>query len=200
MMMLNALQAQELNHDNQYKKDQKQENTVKSPHIMQDATGRLKSTRLLKKGPPHYFQLERYCVEAAKGNFYVLSFIIRASQLHEHALVHYSRRVVEKTVRSGRVSLVTEPLPQDHDYDYYKPHVRQLCQQALELHQECLNSVIDRLRMNGQYSSEHPEPVAKGVLEAFLRVYQVAPVVGRFLPDFVDRVVDNYFNPTSITQ
>jgi hypothetical protein len=167
-------------------------------HLMQDATGCLKSTRLLKKGPSHYFQLERYCVEAAKGNFFVLSFIIRASQLHEHPLVHYSCRVVEKTVRSGTVSLVTEPLPQDHNYDYYKDHVRQLCQQALELHQECLNSVIERLRMNGQYSSESPEPVAKGVLEAFIRMYQAAPVLGCFLPDFVDRVMDNYFNSTSV--
>jgi hypothetical protein len=166
-------------------------------HLMWDKRGMLKSTRLLKKGPPNYQEWEDFCEKAAKKNVYVLSFLMHVSKLREHAIALYYREAVAYTLETGKTDLIGRPLPLEHRHEIYNQQIKKLCTQAQELTHNCLERVVAHLRRENRYSYKQEPELQKKVTERLLNFYWNFPTPGRFAPDLEDQVVLSLTQPSS---
>jgi hypothetical protein len=167
-------------------------------HLMWDKKGVLKSTRLLKKGSANYNEWEAYCANAAKGNLYVLSFLMNVSKLNEHEMALYYREVVEHVLETGETDLIGRPLPLGHRQDIYSQHAKKLCLQAQELKQNCLKIIIAHLRRKGQYSYKKEERLQQAVTDKLLEFYRVLPTPGRLSPNIEQQVVASFTQTSTL--
>jgi hypothetical protein len=165
-------------------------------HLMWDKKGILKSTRLLKKGQPNYNEWEVYCENAAKGNPFVLNFLMHVSKLNEHKIAIYYRKVVEDTLKTGHVNLIGRALPFGYRQDYYQQRIKNLCLQAKELRTICLQHVTAHLRKKRQYSYEQDGQLQAAVAEKLIEFYRASPIPGRFCSSLQDDVVKSFINQT----
>lgn len=165
-------------------------------HLMWDKEGVLKSTRLLKKGAANYNEWETYCVSAANGNPYVLSFLMNVSKLSEHEMARYYRDAVEYTLETGETDLIGRPLPMGHRQDDYEIHVKNLCKQAQELRQNCLTYLIAHLRRKKAYSYKQEDQLQKAIAEQLLKIYRASHTPGRFSPSLQQEVIRKLSEPS----
>ncbi len=154
-------------------------------YVMQDQTGKLKSTRLLKKGKEKgdYKEWERLCIEIAKGNLFVLCFLLQVSKLYQHQKALDYRTLVKETWETDT---------QENTF------VDSVCEEAKKLHQECLRIIIARLREQGLYSSIKilKEDVEDKLFESLKSVYEASPTAAYFSPSFKEQVIAHYFFET----
>lgn len=174
---------------------------ISHQHLMFDSNGVLKSTRLLKKGPPNYNEWEMHCAEAAKDNPHVLAFLMSVSKLSEHKVGLYYREAVEKTLKTGeKIDFLSLPLPMDHRLLEYDAHVKQLCSKALDLIESCLKhvkTVIARLHKDKKYSKELEDDLRKKVADRLLHFYRASPAPGILAGDvLLEKVVESFSDPS----
>jgi hypothetical protein len=168
-------------------------------HLMWDNAGNLKSTRLLKKGPCNYNEWETYCESAARGNLFVLTYLMNVSKLNEHEVGIYYRKAVEYTLKTGETDLIGRPLPLRHRQEHYNRLVKDLCAQAQELRSSCLKLMIADLRKKKNYSHKQEEDLQNDVAAKLLELYLASPTPGRFAVDLEDEVVRNLSSPPKNT-
>lgn len=161
-------------------------------HLMWDINGDLKSTRPLKKGLPNYNQWESLCIEAAKGNTAVLSYLMHVSKLTEHKIAKYYREAVEYTLKNGKTDLLSRPLPNGHDFEIYTERVKELCEKALKLRKACLDHVIAYLRKRGLYSHDKETALQKEVAERMVRSYKASCTPGQLPSNWEEEIVRSY--------
>lgn len=162
------------------------------PHLMWDKEGMLKSTRLLKKGSANYNEWENYCENAAKGNPYILSFLMHVSKLNEHEMALYYREVCEYTLETEMTDLIGRPLPLGHRQDIYRQHAKKLCAQAKELRQNCIKIIIAQLRKKKQYSYKQQEQLKTAIVDKLLEFYRASPTPGRLSADIEQQVIASF--------
>lgn len=166
------------------------------PHLMFDQDEVLKSVRLLKKGPPNYNEWEAVCSAASKGNLFVLAFLMNVSKLSEHPVGIYYREAVEHALDTGETDLISRPLPLGHSDAIYDKRVKEICSQALELRETCLQHVIAELREKGSYSYKQQAALEKKVAERLLHFYGASHTPGiLFSEQLLTAVVDSFSDP-----
>lgn len=158
-------------------------------HLMFDKEGDLKSTRPLKKGAANYNEWEAFCEKGAKGNPYVLNFLMYVSQLNEHPVAVFYREAVEHVLKTGKTNLIGRTLPLGHRQDFYNQHIKKLCAQALELRENCLKIVVAQLRIKGEYSLKREARLQQSAADKLLKFYLSSPTPGRFAPDLEQQVI-----------
>jgi hypothetical protein len=161
-------------------------------HLMWDEKGVLKTTRLLKKGPSNYNDLEELCEKAVKGNFYVLWFLVKVSKLSEHPMAIYYRNAVENTLRTGEIDTIGRPLPLAHRQDIYTERVKELCQEAQQLRERCFSKVRAALRKKGQYSYLQEEQLKSEIADKLLEFYRALPTPGILSPTLESQTVASF--------
>lgn len=166
-------------------------------HLMWDKKGLLKSTRLLKKGPGNYNDWEELCEKAAKGNPYVLSFLMNVSKLSEHKMALYYQKAVRHTLKTGETDLIGRALPLDHRQDVYNQHVKELCAQAQKLRLDCFEMISADLLRKNQYSHKQEGKLKKSIADKLLELYQVSPTPGRFPPGFEQKFIAAFIKNAS---
>lgn len=162
------------------------------PHLMWSKKGVLKSTRLLRKGPANYNEWETYCVEAAKGNPFILSFLMNVSKLSKHDVARYYREAVEYTLKTGKTDLIQRALPLAHRQDIYNLHLKTLCEKAKQLREECFKHVVAQLRKGNQYSHKEEGQWREVVEAKLLEFYHASPTPGTFHPHLLQEVIAHF--------
>ncbi len=166
-------------------------------HLMWDKDGVLKSTRLLKREPFNYNVLEEYCKKCAKGNPFILSFLMNVSKLSEHDIARYYRGAVEHALTTGKTDLIGRDLPLGHRQDEYNEQTKKLCAQAIELRESCIKLVVAQLRKQNCYSHKQVHTVQQAVIDKLMLFYRASPTAGSFSPQLQEDVVASYFSSSA---
>lgn len=171
-------------------------------HLMQNSKGVIKSSRLLKRGEENYLTLERYCVDLARENKSILSFLIYVSKLKEHPVASYIQSAVSQTLQTGKTDIIGRPLPLNHRRDIYAHAVEKLCEEAKEIRSHTIASVVAHLRQKNAYSSENETAVTaleKKVANALVRLYKLSPIPGLLTSDLSEKAVQAILYPDTET-
>lgn len=163
-------------------------------HLMRDAEGKLKSTRLLNRGSAHYREWEFFCLHLAKGNEFVLRFLIEVSDLPKSEMAFHYREGVQEIFRTKKTTVIKKTLPLDHQHKEEERSVKEIGKEAKQLREECLNAIIGRLRSEGKYSHTGKEEVEEKMIASLLAVYKASSTSAYFSPSFKQRVIDHYFS------
>lgn len=161
-------------------------------HLLQDNEGTLKTTRLLKKGPPNYLKWEEMCIKAANGNAHVLHFLIAISKLNEHPIASYFKGAVTHVLQTGETDLIGRELPFDHRNTAYDEGANEVCTAAFIMRTACINEVIAHLRQTSSYKHDHQKSVATEVAKRLVQLYCDSPTPGALPRDLKERVVRSF--------
>jgi hypothetical protein len=161
-------------------------------HLLFDAQGVLKSTHLLKKGPPNYNVWEEFCIQAAKENVFVIAFLMNVSKLIEHPVGCYYRDAVVYVIEKGVTDLLSRPLPKGHNNPIYNKRVEDLCKRALELRKACLQLAIANERKKGSYTHRQEQELQGKVVERLVHFYKESSIPGAlFEEELRKKVLDS---------
>jgi hypothetical protein len=166
-------------------------------HLCLSQDGMLKSIRFIPVGAKNYNRLEQFCVNIARDNLYVLSFLINVSRLSENSIAHFYRKVVSKAFEFDAMSLLGEPLPNGHDReaDVYNEHAKNLCEIANKMKADCIIRVKYELRRQKKEFVEDTleEEIGKKLAIAYCN--SLTP--GILNESIVDKVENSYKNELS---
>lgn len=164
-------------------------------HLMHDKMGVLKSTRLLRKGSPNYNEWEGHCIAAARGNPWVLSFLMHVSKLKDHPVAKFYQGAVEYTLKTGQTDLIGRDLPLDHREEVYERKVIELCNTAKELKKMCFEYVRSALQKTKKdpYSHEQKPQLEQEITRRLIQVYQASLTPGHLPYDETLEVIKASF-------
>lgn len=147
-------------------------------HIMRNEKGCIKSTHLLRKGKDNYIALEQYCIDAAKGNGFVLNFLIHVSQLHMHPIAIYFREAVSYTLETGLTDLISRPIPEGYQSESIHAKIKQLLEEAKKLREETFEDVLSYLRERKSIGTDQLEVLKQEAGTLCARLYRCSPTPG----------------------
>lgn len=161
-------------------------------HLMRDNQGVLKSTRRFKKGPSNYLALESYCIEAARSNRYILSFLMHVTKLLEHPVAVYFQESLLEALEKGKTRHITRVLEPQHRDNQYEVKVSELISAALKLREECFNLVKAKLQKNIDIRNQEQE-IEREVSQRLAAYYRASLTPAHlFVDELRQAVVDSF--------
>lgn len=165
-----------------------------------DKEGVLKSTHLLKASEGNYNLWEAQCHEMARGNLFVLQFLLSSTKIDQHPVALYYREAVQHVLRTGKIDLVSRFIAEvEYDQENYKKHARKLCKKAKQIYKSCIERTEDRLTTLEISFKEGPEFITK--VSSFLSIYyENSPLASCLHPsmeeDVIQQLICYYKNGT----
>ncbi|WP_068471323.1 hypothetical protein [Candidatus Protochlamydia phocaeensis] len=164
-------------------------------YLLFDEQGVLKSTHLLKKGQPDYDAWELFCHQAAKGNPFVLAFLMHVSKLNEHAVAQFYRGEVEHMIQTGETRYLSQRLPTGYQDKHYQDHLVKLCEDTRAVYENCLKWARIQKRRSGDYNRHQEDELKREVRAKMLALYRMHATPG-ILPDcWQDKVLESFALP-----
>lgn len=160
--------------------------------LMFDSRGVLKTVRLLKKESFNYNILEYFCYLVAKGNAYILSFLMHVSRLNQHKVALFYKEAVEYTLRTGETNLLSLPQPTRYKNPLYDEHVERLCEQAKQLRIDCFVEAKALLRRQGNHHYAQDDQLKEAVYQRLLQFYKASGTPGTLADTLKDKVVQSF--------
>jgi hypothetical protein len=151
--------------------------------------GELRTLRPLEPGPFNYSILEAFCYDLAKGNRCITDFLMHVSKLVSHAHAQVYREAVLHSLKTGKTDFFLRQIPPT-----IEKNVCQLCHQAIQLREECMETITALLIEKGEHSYKQNEILKERIIQELTRFYQASSTPGMLPPSFQKDLIDRFVN------
>lgn len=107
-----------------------------------------------------YNTLEKFCILVAKGNSFVLKFLMKVSGLLSIPLQNFTVNNVYYTLETGETDIIAREQPKKLFNPFYEKHVESLCEEAIEQREysfEAVNGILKKKEIIRVYNDSDPE-------------------------------------------